>query len=261
MSGVNREASSGLLVERDGSVLVIILNRPHARNAATLSMAVRMAAVMDELDNDTSLIAGVITGADGTFCAGMDLKAFVEGEMPTVEGRGFMGLVEKPPAKPLLAAVEGFALAGGFEVALACDLIVAATTARFGLPEVKRGLVAAAGGLIRLPETIPPNIAMEIALTGEAIGADRAYALGLVNRIVLPGQALDEALSLAQTISRNGPLALAASKRVIKESRHWPQHEQFERQKPIVNPVLRSLDAIEGATAFSEKRAAQWTGS
>ena len=168
----------------------------------------------------------------------MDLKAFVAGERPYVGDRGFAGITQRAADKPLIAAVEGFAVAGGLEVALACDLIVAARGARLGIPEVKRSLVAAGGGLLRLPRALPRNVAMELALTGDPIDAERAHELGLVNRLAEPGEALDVALELAETIAANGPLALAATKRILVESVDWPDAEFFARQGPIVDPVM-----------------------
>ena len=189
--------------EADG-VLVITINRPEAKNAVNLSVAQGVAAALERLDSDDSLRVGVLTGAGGTFCAGMDLKAFVSGEFPQIEGRGFGGMTERSADKPLIAAVEGYALAGGCELAIACDLIVAAENAKFGIPEVKRGLVAAAGGLVRLPSQIPYRVAMELALTGEFMGADRAMAMGLINELTEPGSALDTAKALAHRIAENG---------------------------------------------------------
>jgi enoyl-CoA hydratase len=212
------------------------------------------------LDGDDALRAGVLTGAGGTFCAGMDLKAFVAGERPFHADRGFAGIVRRPPVKPLVAAVEGWALAGGFEVALACDLIVASREARFGIPEVKRGLVAGAGGLLRLPSRIPYHLAMELALTGEPIDAARAHAAGLVSRLTEPGGALAGACELARAIAANGPLALRATKRILTESPGWPAAELWERQGEISGPVFTSEDAREGAVAFAEKRDPVWKG-
>lgn len=243
--------------EHDG-VLVITIDRPEARNAVNAEVAEGVAAAVDELDARDDLRVGVLTGAGGTFCAGMDLKAFLRGERPVLEGRGFAGLVERPPATPLVAAVEGYALAGGFELALACDMIVAARTAKFGLPEVKRGLVAAAGGLFRLPDRIPYHLAMEFTLTGQMVPAERAHEAGLVGRLAPEGGALAEAMDLAQAIAANAPLAVAASKRVVAESREWPRAESFARQAPIAEAVRSSEDAREGALAFTEKRPPQW---
>jgi enoyl-CoA hydratase len=242
-------------------VLVVTINRPQARNAVDTGVARGIAEAMDRLDADSALRVGVLTGAGGTFCAGMDLKAFVRGEHPVVPGRGFAGVTRRPPAKPLIAAVEGYALAGGFELALACDLVVAAESAMFGIPEVKRGLVAAAGGLLRLPRRIPYHQAMELALLGNHIPAARARELGLVNRLVADGAALDAALALAAEISANGPLAVAASKKVVAAAGGWSDDEAWERQAEIVGPVSASQDAIEGATAFAEKRAPVWSAS
>ena len=249
-----------VLTERRGSTLLITLNRPEARNAVNAALASGVAAALDELDSDADLQVGVITGAGAGFCAGMDLKAFVRGESPHVEGRGFAGIVERPPRKPLIAAIEGFAVAGGFEVALSCDLLVAARGAKLGIPEVKRSLVAAGGALLRLPRRIPYHLAMELALTGEPILAERGAELGLINRLSEPGGAVDAALELADTIAANGPLALDASKRILVESAEWSEAEAWQRQGEIAGPVFMSEDAREGATAFSEKRAPVWKG-
>ncbi|MCA2226391.1 crotonase/enoyl-CoA hydratase family protein [Nonomuraea aurantiaca] len=252
--------SDEVLVRHEARVAVITINRPHAKNAVTRAVSEGIAAALDELDRRDDLSVGVLTGAGGSFCAGMDLKGFLRGERPSIEGRGFAGVTEAPPNKPLIAAVEGYALAGGCEIVLACDLVVAARTARFGIPEVKRGLVAAAGGLLRLPHRIPEQIAMELALTGDLIAAERAYEIGLVNRLAEEGKALDEALALAARIAENGPLAILASKRVIKEHGQWPEPERFARQRAIIEPVFASADAQEGARAFAEKRRANWQG-
>jgi enoyl-CoA hydratase len=249
-----------VLVEAADGIQIITINRPFAKNAINLAVSEAIAAAMDELEARDDLRVAIITGAGGSFCSGMDLRAFVKGEIPFLEGRGFAGFVESPPGKPLIAAVEGYALAGGFEIALACDLIVAAENALFGIPEVKRGLVAAAGGLMRLPRQVPRRIAMELALTGDMLPAQRAFELGLVNRMTRAGGAVEEALRLAGKIVANGPLAVAASKRIILESADWPTAGMFERQNPIAQPVLASADAIEGATAFAEKRAPRWRG-
>jgi enoyl-CoA hydratase len=249
-----------VVVTAEQGVMVITLNRPHAKNAVTLAVAEGVAAALDELDARDDLAVGIITGAGGTFCAGMDLKAFLRGERPSLPGRGFAGITEAPPATPLIAAVEGYALAGGCEIVLACDMVTAGRGARFGIPEAKRGLVAAAGGLLRLPERIPRAVAMELALTGGFLDAPRAYDLGLVNRLTDDGSALAEALELAHAIAANGPLATRASKRVIVESRGWPVEERFARQREIIEPVMTSEDAREGARAFAEKRRPNWQG-
>ena len=249
---------AAVLTERRERVLVITINRPEQRNAIDADVANGVAEALDQLDADASLSVGIVTGAGGYFCAGMDLKAFASGQMPWVQGRGFGGIVERSSDKPLIAAVEGFAVAGGLEIALACDLIVAAKGAKLGMPEVKRSLVAAGGGLLRLPQMLPRNIANELALTGDPISAERGYELGLVNRVSEQGAALDTALELAATIAANGPLALAGSKRILRESLDWTQSEAFERQQPIWGPIFASEDAKEGATAFAEKRAPVW---
>jgi enoyl-CoA hydratase len=215
---------------------------------------------MDELDSNDDLRVAIITGAGGTFCSGMDLKAFVSGEFPVVEGRGFAGIAEAPPTKPLIAAVEGYALAGGLELAISCDLIVAADNARFGIPEVKRGLAAAGGGLVRLPRQMPPRLAMELALTGDFIDSDRALASGLINRVVPAGTVLDAAKEMASVIAANGPLAVAIRKHVMVESADWATEDLFKKQEPMVQPVFISEDAQEGAIAFAEKRAPNWKG-
>jgi enoyl-CoA hydratase len=243
-----------------GDVLVVTIDRPEARNAVNLAVAEAIAAAMDRLDGDDGLRAGILTGAGGTFCAGMDLKAFVAGERPHAGDRGFAGVTRRPPRKPLIAAVEGWALAGGFEVALACDVIVAASDARFGIPEVKRGLVAAAGALLRLPRRIPYHLAMELALTGEPISAERAAQIGIVSRLTEPGESLAGAHELAALIARNGPLAVDASKQIVAQAGDWTEAEGWERQRELSGAVFTSEDAREGATAFAEKRDPVWRG-
>jgi enoyl-CoA hydratase len=246
--------------ERHERVLVVTINRPDQRNAINAAVAVGIAAALDELDGDPQLSLGVLTGAGKGFCAGMDLKAFVAGESSHAGDRGFAGITRRASVKPLIAAIEGFAVAGGLEVALSCDLIVAARGARLGIPEVKRSLVAAGGGLLRLPRVLPRNVAMELALTGDPIDAERGYQLGLVNRLAEPGKALEVALELAGAIVGNGPLALAATKRILVESVDWPDSEFFARQAEIAGPVAASEDAREGSVAFAEKRAPVWQG-
>jgi enoyl-CoA hydratase len=252
--------SDEVLTSAENGILIVTLNRPKAKNAVNKATADAVAAAMDELDSNDELRVAIITGAGGTFCSGMDLKAFVTGETPNVPGRGFAGLTESSPRKPLIAAVEGYALAGGLEVAISCDMIVAADNAMFGIPEVKRGLAAAAGGLVKLPRQIPSRIAMELALTGDFITAERAYELGLINHVVPAGTALDAAKELAAKIAANGPLAVAASKAVMLGQPDWSQDEMFKKQNDIAMPVFVSEDAIEGATAFAEKRAPNWKG-
>lgn len=249
-----------LRVERAEGILILTINRPASRNAMTRDVGLRIADALDELDQDTSLRAAVLTGAGGVFCAGMDLKRFSEGETTAVPGRGFGGLTERTPAKPIVAAVEGYALAGGMELALACDLIVAGEGAVFGLPEVTRGLVARAGGLIRLARSLSTARAMELALTGDRLDAPTALSWGLVNRVVPDGTTLEAALTLVRRLADNAPLAVAASKRVVLEARDWMPDEAFARQAEITDPVFRSADASEGARAFVEKRQPRWSG-
>lgn len=246
--------------ERRGRTLIITLNRPDARNAVNAALAAGVAGALDDLDGDDELSVGIITGAGNGFCAGMDLKAFVAGESPYVEGRGFAGIAQRAADKPVIAAIEGFAVAGGLEVALACDLVVAAEGAKLGIPEVKRSLVAAGGALLRLPKRIPYHVAMELALTGDPIPAERGAELGLVNRVAEPGGALDAALELADAIAKNGPLALIASKRILVEEPGWSEDEKWQKQGEVSGPVFGSEDAREGATAFAEKREPEWKG-
>jgi enoyl-CoA hydratase len=249
-----------VLTERRGRVLLITLNRPDARNAVNAAVATQMAAAMETLDGDDELSVGILAGNGKGFSAGMDLKAFVNGEFPHVEGRGFAGITRKAAEKPLVAAIEGFAVAGGLEIALSCDLIVAAKDARLGIAEVKRGLVAAAGALFRLPQRIPYTAAMELALTGDFIDGQRAYELGLVNRATEPGEALNTALDLANTIADNAPLALIASKQIVSQASAWDEQTAWENSDRISAPVMVSEDAKEGATAFAEKRKPEWKG-
>ncbi|MBV6273548.1 crotonase/enoyl-CoA hydratase family protein [Alcaligenaceae bacterium CGII-47] len=242
-------------------IQIMTINRPQARNAIDLETAQAIAAAMDTLDASDEVDLGVLTGAGQTFCSGMDLKAFAQtGARPYVGDRGFAGLCERPPAKPLIAAIEGYALAGGCELALSCDLIVASTSAQFGLPEVRRGLVPGSGGMLRLPARIPYHIAMEVVLTGELMQAARMHHYGLVNRLVEPGHALDAALALGRTIAANGPLAVRTAKHIIAESRNWRAADMFDLQRPRVAHIFVSEDAREGATAFAEKRAPAWKG-
>ena len=247
---------SEVRTERIGSTLLITIDRPQARNAVNAAVATQLAAALDELESDPTLRAGVLTGAENTFSAGMDLKAALKGESPEVPGRGFGGLTEAEPAKPLIAAVEGFAMGGGFELALGCDLIVAAEDAQFGLPEVKRGLIAAGGGVIRLPKRIPHHLAMEFLLTGEPVTGRRAGELGLVNRVTPNGDAAAVALQLAEKLAENAPLALAAVKKIVRGS----EAEAFAMQREETKKLMQSKDVREGMTAFAERRAPKWTG-
>ena len=249
-----------VLTERRGNVLVITLNRPKVRNAVNAALADGVGSALDELDSDDELRLGIVTGAGGFFCAGMDLGAFVKGESPYYEGRGFAGIAERASEKPLIAAIEGFAVAGGLEIALSCDLLVAARGAKMGIPEAKRSLVAAAGALLRLPKRMPYHAVMELALSGESWPAERFHELGVVNRLAEPGAALDEALAMGAALSANGPLALIASKKVLQEQFDWSAGEMWQKQAEIVGPVMTSEDAKEGATAFKEKRDPVWKG-
>lgn len=252
--------TSEVIVSDSDGIQTITISRPEARNAMTLAAAKAIAAALDELDGRADLRIGILTGAGGSFCAGMDLKGFLRGERPSLPDRGFGGLTRKPPRKPLIAAVEGYALAGGFELALACDLIVAADNAQFGVPEVKRGLAATAGGLVRLPRQLPYRIALELVLTGDMFPARRAFEYGLINRLVPAGEALAEARRLALVIAGNGPLSVAASKRVIVESQDWSSAEVWDKQAALTEQVFTSADAREGSAAFAEKRKPVWQG-
>ena len=247
--------------QRKGGVLVITINRPEVRNAVNYECAVQMAGVFDELDADPELRIGILTGAGKGFSAGMDLKAFAETrKRPRIGDRGLAGFAEKPPAKPLIAAVEGFALAGGFEMMLACDMVVASREAKFGVPETKRGLVPGSGGMVRLPRRVPYPIAVEMVLTGDPITAERAYQFGLVNQLTEPGGALEAALALAARISENGPLAVRTAKHIMNEALDWPTSEMFARQAPMMQHIFESEDAREGSLAFAEKRKPNWQG-
>ncbi|HJE60167.1 MAG TPA: crotonase/enoyl-CoA hydratase family protein [Nocardiopsis listeri] len=252
--------SDEVLYTAEDGIAVITINRPKAKNAVNAAVAAQIAEALDDVDARKDISVAVITGAGGTFCAGMDLKAFMKGEVPVVEGRGFGGFAERGPKKPLIAAVEGYALAGGFEAVLACDLVVAAEDAKFGIPEVKRGLVAGAGGLLRLQHRIPRNIAMEFALTGDFVDAERLERLGLVNQVTASGGALEGAKALAARITPNGPLALKVSKEIFQSSDDWSTDQMWDKQNELAGPVFVSQDAMEGAVAFAEKRAPVWKG-
>jgi enoyl-CoA hydratase len=249
-----------VLVEHRGAISIITINRPAQRNAVNAAVSAALADAFAELDESAQLTVAVIQGAGGSFCAGMDLKAFARGERTSLEGRGFGGIVEAPPAKPVIAAVEGWALGGGFEIVLACDMVVAGARARFGLPEVRRGLAARGGGAWRLPRRLPYALAMEIALTGEPLSAERAERFGLVNRVVADGSALETAIELAALVARNAPLSIAATKAVLVNSADWAIGRAFELQRPLLDPVFASADAREGALAFQERREPVWTG-
>ncbi|HEX4356911.1 MAG TPA: crotonase/enoyl-CoA hydratase family protein [Pseudonocardia sp.] len=250
-----------VLVERRGHILVVTINRPAARNAVDRATARQVEAAMDTLDEDAELFLGVITGAGGTFSAGADLKAAARGESGATEKRGGFGVFRRPPAKPLIAAVEGFAVGGGFELCLACDLVVAARTARFGLPEVRHNVVAVGGGLFRLPRRLPYHLAMELALTGRFVDAEFLHRWGVVNQLAEQGEALDGALQLAESVLVNGPTAVAASKEIMFRSTSWATEEQaWQAQLPIARPALESADRTEGLAAFAAKRTPIWQG-
>ena len=242
-------------------VMVITLNRPDAMNAVNQALSDELAKSLDELDNNSAVSVGVLTGAGRGFCAGMDLKEFVKSGLPTADDRGFGGIVERASNKPLICAVEGFALAGGLELALSTDLIVASKGSKFGIPEVTVGLFAAAGALLRLPRVLPYGRAMKMALTGEPIKAEEAYELGMVAELCEKGEALDTALNLAARIAKNAPLGLIASKALIREMQGRTEKEFWAHQQAQVDLVFNSEDGKEGATAFAEKRAPNWKGS
>lgn len=252
--------SDEVLVEQRDGVQIITINRAEVKNALNRAVALGVAAAVDELDASDDLRVGVLTGAGGVFSAGMDLKAFLHGERPSIEGRGLCGITKTPPRKPLVGAVEGWALAGGFELLLACDVIVAAETARFGVPEVQRSLVAAGGAALLLPRRLPIGLAMELLLTGDPLTAPRAAEIGLVNRLTPEGGALAGALEVAGRIAANGPLAVAATKAIARGSGDWTFDEGWQRQSELMQPVFDSEDAQEGATAFAERRAPVWKG-
>ena len=252
-----------LLRERRGNVEVLTINRPEARNAINGAVSQAMSTALDELTDDDSVAVVVLTGAgDKAFSAGMDLKAFASGEGASIIGAtgGFAGIAKRDFPKPLIAAVNGSALAGGCEIMLSCDLVVAADHALFGIPEAKRGLIAGAGALIRLPKRLPMAVALELALTGDPIDASRALALGLVNRVVPAGQVLDEAMDLAGRIAENAPLAVRHSKAVIKQAAEVPEAEGWTINDASVGVVFSSADAMEGPVAFAEKRPPNWQG-
>jgi len=239
------DGSAAVLAERRENVLLITLNRPEVRNAVNAALAAGVAGALDQLDGDDSLSVGVLTGAGGFFCAGMDLGAFVSGESPWFGDRGFAGIAQRASRKPLIAAIEGFAVAGGLEIALACDLLVAARGAKLGIPEAKR---------------MPYHVVMELALTGDTLPAERFHEFGVVNHLAEPGSAVEVALELADKLATNGPLALAASKQILQEQWDWSSAEMWEKQIAISGPVFGSEDAKEGASAFKEKRDPVWRG-
>ena len=245
-----------VLIEQRGKVLIITLNRPDSMNSINTELCQGLLAATARLDSEASLTAGVLHGVGRGFSAGMDLKAYSRVGMP----RGLIRFVKQGSAKPLVAAIEGFALAGGLEFALTCDLIVAARGSKLGIPETSKGLVAAAGGMMRLLRRLPYGVAMEMALTGDPISAEQAFDHGLVARLADPGCALDEALALAERIARNAPLAVSASKQVLRYAQGLTEAEFWVMQKELSAPVFDSADAKEGARAFAEKSSPVWTG-
>jgi enoyl-CoA hydratase len=250
-------------MERREHIALVTLNRPEARNAISPEVSQTMASLLDEIEADPALRAVVLTGRGEVFSAGADLKVVAQGRAVEIaRGKGgFAGIVTRDFPKPIIAAVNGPALAGGFEIVLSCDLVVAADTARFGIPEVKRGLMAAAGGLIRLPKRVPLAIALELAMTGDPIDAARALQLGLVNAVVPGDRVVTEAIALAERIGENSPVAVRNSRRLVREAADLTEDEGWARTLELMMPVFESGDAIEGATAFAEKRPPVWRSS
>ncbi len=253
--------ADAVLTETIGHVLVVTINRPVCCNAIDHGVACGLEAAWDRLDGDDRLRVAVLTGAAGFFSAGADLKAAAAGgPRASTEKRGQFGSIRNPPEKPVLAAVEGDALGGGFELALACDLIIASETSKFGLPEVSRGVLAAGGGAIRLPRRIARNVAMEMALTGRPQPAARLFELGLVNRVCPPGEALATALAMAELIAGNAPLAVIAAKQVVTLSPGGAEAEAWALQQPILENLRQTADYREGIAAFAAKKPPQWQG-
>jgi enoyl-CoA hydratase len=249
-----------VLRERRGHVEILTINRPEARNAINRATAIALGDALDACERDDDVWVVVLTGSgDKAFSAGMDLKAFAAGEFPITD-QGFGGITQRDFPKPIIAAANGAALAGGFEILISCDMVVAADHAKFGIPEASRGLVAGAGGLIRLPKRIPLAVAYEMALTADPIDAQRAYELGLVNRVVPGDRVLDEAIALAERIAKNAPLAVRTSKDVMKKSRELSEEESWKVNTEAFGMIGRSADALEGAIAFAEKREPNWQG-
>lgn len=256
---MSEASKSAILTREENGVFIITMNRPEVSNAVNGELAQGMHAAIDELDSNPNLHVGIITGSGKGFCAGMDLKAYLVGDNPATE-RGFAGVTRRASDKPLIAAVEGFAVAGGMEIALACDLIVASHGTKFGVPEVKRALVAAAGGLMRLPKRVPYQAAMYMAITGEYLDAQRAYELGMICELCERGTALERALVLGKLIAKNGPMAVKASKAIIRDTQDLTEADGWEMQDRLGLPALDSEDAKEGAAAFAERRDPVWRG-
>lgn len=254
------KTSEPILTERRGPLMIVTINRPEARNAFDGESCKAMQAAMDLLDREDGLAVGIITGSGGHFSAGADLKQAAKGDVLPRLARGGFGIMKRPPHKPLIAAVEGFAVGGGFELCLACDLIVAARDAKFGLPEVRYGVLATGGGLFRLPRRMPYHLAMELALTGAFKEAPYFERYGLINRLTSPGHALEEAVKLAESLLVNGPIALAASKEIMFQAFKRQDEEGWMRQALIARKVRESQDRLEGLKAFAEKRNPVWRG-
>jgi len=254
---VNDNTEDAVIVERKGRVMVIRLNRPDQMNAINGALSGGLWAAVQELNADPALTAGVLTGNGRGFCSGMDLKAFSRGE----DIGPMFDFIKAGAEKPLIGAIEGFALAGGLELALSCDLLVAAKGAKLGIPEVKVGLFAAGGGLIRLPSRVGYGKAMEMAITGDPISAEDGATFGLISKLAEPGEALEVAIALAERIAKNAPLGVAASKQMIRSSVGASEEDLWKLQGPLQMSVFTSDDAKEGPKAFAEKREANWTGA
>jgi enoyl-CoA hydratase/carnithine racemase len=254
------ENTDVVLLERRGNIALLTLNRPNARNAISPEVSQAMAGLLDEIEADADLRAVVLTGAGEVFCAGADLKVVAQGRAGDIaSGKGgFAGIVTRDFPKPIIAAVNGPALAGGFEIVLSCDIVVAADTSRFGIPEVQRGLMAAAGGLIRLPKRVPLAIALEMTMTGDPVDAARALSLGLVNHVVPADQVVAHASAIAERIGENSPIAVRRSRQLVREAGELTEEQGWRRTNELVIDVFTSGDAVEGATAFAEKRKPVW---
>ena len=255
---------TAVLTEIRDRTLIITLNRPEVRNAVNGDIAMGVEAAIDQLEGDDDLFVGIITGSGPVFCSGADLKVLAQsapGQLPSITKRGHLaGFVNRERTKPVIAAVNGPAVAGGFEIVLACDLVVASTTAVFGLPEAKRSLVAYAGGVFRSPRALPLNVAMEIALTGEPLDVERAYSLGFVNRIAEPSRVLDEALDLANVIAANAPLVVREIRQIVRGAVHHDDRAQFVAAREASRRIEQTEDFLEGPRAFVEKRPPVWKG-